>query len=321
MTSHHGPSAPAAFLHALPVLAALASPLQPPVGAPFAADAAGLGRVAVIGDAGTRGRGQRAVARAMSAEHARAPFASVLVLGDNVYEHGEPEWFDAAISEPYAPLFAKGVRFFPVMGNHDVRARLGEAQRAYWGAPRWYKMTIGPADFFAVDTTVLLPRHQKGAYEGALSTASRLAREQLDWLDAELSRSKAAHRIVYGHHPLYVTTAQPAKVAEAGRMRAILEETLRKHGVSLYLSGHEHHYERSEPVGGVVHLISGAGGKRSWWPLFFSSGVSKKLVRSRHFLMLELFAESVRARAVDEEGAVFDEFVLRPSATRGETPR
>lgn len=312
MTRHLGP----ALLCALPVLAAFASPLQPPVGAPFAADAAGLGRVAVIGDAGTRDRGQHAVARALASEHERAPFASVLVLGDNVYEHGEPKWFEGAIREPYAPLFAKGVRFFPVMGNHDVRSGGGEAQRAYWGSPRWYKKTIGPADFFAIDSTVLLPRHQKGAYEGALSTASRLAREQLDWLDAELSRSKAPHRIVFGHHPLHVTTAQPAKVAEAGRMRAILEETLRRHGVSLYLSGHEHHYERSEPVGGVVHVISGAGGKRSWWPLFFSSGVSKQVVRRRHFLVLELSAESVRARAVDAEGAVIDEFVLRPARVR-----
>lgn len=256
----------------------------------------------------------------MADEHERAPFASVLVLGDNVYEHGEPAWFEGAIREPYAPLLAKGVRFFPVMGNHDVRAEGGKAQREYWGAPRWYKKSIGPADFFAIDTTVLLPRHQDGAYEGVLSTASRLAREQLAWLDAELARSTASHRVVFGHHPLYVTTSQLRKLAEARQLRSILEATLRKHGVALYLAGHEHHYERSEPVGGVVHVISGAGGKRSWWPLFFPSGAAERIVRRRHFLMLALSRGEVRARALGADGAVLDEFILRARVAGAAAP-
>lgn len=302
---------------ALAALAALGAPLQPPVGVPFAPDAPGRERVAVVGDAGTRTRGQHEVARALAAEHERAPFASVLVLGDNVYEHGEPAWFEGAIRAPYAPLFAKGVRFFPVLGNHDVRARGGGAQRAYWGAPRWYKKTIGPADFFALDTTILLPRYQDGSYDGELEEVRRLAREQLAWLDAELARSTAPYRIVYGHHPLHLTTAQPRKIYEAKLLRSILEGTLTKRGVGLYLAGHEHHYERSEPAGGVVHVISGAGGKRSWWPLFFSTGASEKVVRRRHFLVLELAGGAVRARAIDSEGAVFDEFILRASAASG----
>lgn len=267
-------------------------------------------RVAAVGDPGTRGRGQRAVAAAMAAEHARAPFAAVLLLGDNVYEDGEPKWFDAALREPYAPLRAGGARFLPVLGNHDVRAGGGDAQRAFWGAARWYKTTIGPAELFAIDTTILLPENQKGAYDGRLPEIRRLAVEQLDWLDEELARSKARHRIVFGHHPLYVSTGERGKVAEAARLRARLEPILRKRRVKLYLAGHEHHYERSEPVGGVVHVISGAGGKLAWWPSLYGSGVAAKIVRRRHFLVLDFPREALRVRALGKDGRFLDEFSI-----------
>lgn len=314
--------APQVLLSALPAPAdaglpsaaitpALMPALQPPVAAPMPADAPGLGRIAVVGDAGTAGRSQRKIADAMAAERARAPFASVLVLGDNVYENGEPEKFDAAIRDPYAALFDGGVRFFPVMGNHDVRAGGGQRQRAYWGAPRWYKKTIGDAEVFALDTTVLLPRHQKKAYDAVMPEVERLAREQLAWLDAELAKSAAKHVIVYGHHPLYVSTNDKGKVSESVLLRAILEPILKKHGVKLYLAGHKHHYERSKPTEGVTHVISGAGAKLSRKRLTYPSGVSEKVVQRRHFLVLETADEGLRVRALDKDGKTLDEFVLR----------
>jgi acid phosphatase len=290
---------------------ALAPALQPPVAAPLPADAPGIGRIAVVGDAGTADGHQRKIADAMAAERARAPYAAVLVLGDNVYQNGEPEKFDAAIRDPYSALFDGGARFFPVMGNHDVRTGGGEQQRAYWGAPRWYKKTIGDAEVFALDTTVLLPRHQKAAYDADLSEAERLGREQLAWLDAELARSTAKHVVVYGHHPLYVSTHDPVKVEESARLRALLEPILLKHGVKLYLAGHKHHYERSRPVGGVTHVISGAGGQLAKEPLIYHSGVAEKVIKRRHFLVLEATEEGLHIRALDKDGAVLDEFVIR----------
>jgi len=292
-------------------LASAAAPLQLPVSAPIAAAGPELARIAAVGDAGTADEHQTRIADAMAAEHARAPFASVLVLGDNVYQNGEPEKFDAAIRDPYAPLFDGGVRFFPVMGNHDVRAGGGEAQRAYWGAPRWYKASIGTVDAFALDTSILIPRHQKHAYDDALPETERLAQEMLDWLDAELGKTTARHVVVYGHHPLYVSTNEEQKVAEAARLRELLEPILLKHGVKLYLSGHKHHYERSRPVGGVTHVISGAGGQLSDKPSTYPSGVAAAVIQKRHFLTLEATPEGLRVRALNKRGDVLDEFVIR----------
>lgn len=310
--------APAGFLTALPaasvpILSApsAVAPLQPPVSAPVPVSAPGLNRLAVVGDAGTMDHHQQAIADAMISEHAKAPFASVLVLGDNVYQDGETEKFDAAIREPYAALFDGGARFFPVMGNHDVRTEHGDPQRAYWGAPRWYKASIGTVDAFAIDTNILIPHHQKHAYDDALPETAAAAREMLEWLDTELGKSTAKHIVVYGHHPLYVSTNEEQKVEESAELRALLEPILKKHGVKLYLSGHKHHYERSAPVDGVTYVISGAGGQLSEKPVVYPSGVAEVVIKKRHFLIMDADDDGLHVRALDKHGEVLDEFVVR----------
>lgn len=287
-------------------------PLQPPIAAPVPVDAPGLARIAVVGDAGTGDAHQRAIAGAMAAERERSPFAAVLALGDNVYRHGEPAKFDGAIRDMYAALFDGGARFFPVMGNHDIRAGDGEPQRRYWGdAPRWFKKTLGDVEVFALDTTVLLPRHQQRSYKDEIPEMERLGREQLAWLDAELAKSAAKHVVVYGHHPLYVSSNEEAKAEETALLRESLEPILLKHGVKLYLSGHQHHYERSRPVDGLVHVVSGAGGGHlSRGPLSYPSGVAEKTLEERHFLVLDVGEDGIRVRALDADGKTLDDFTV-----------
>ncbi|MDE2510082.1 MAG: metallophosphoesterase, partial [Elusimicrobia bacterium] len=167
-------------------------------------------------------------------------------------------------------------------------------------------------DVFALDTTVFLPHHQKHAYASDFPEAERLGREQLAWLDKALGESRADHIVVYGHHPLYVSTDEEQKVEEAARLRALLEPILMKHGVKLYLAGHRHHYERSVPVGGVTHVISGSGGQLSGGDGDrHPSGVAAKVVQKRHFLMLAARPDGLHVTALDKRGAVLDEFVVR----------
>lgn len=302
-------------VRAAPVrIPAVAASLNPGAHVVLAGAAPGLTRIAVFGDAGTRLPGQYEISRALLAEHKLAPFASALVLGDNVYNKGEVENFDASIRDAYSELFGSGVRFFPVLGNHDVRTGGGEQQREYWGAPRWYSTAIGEVDVFALDTTVLLHDlpDMKRSYAGREAELAELKRLQLEWLEQALSKSTAKHKVVFGHHPFYVSTSakEPPKVVEAERMRELLEPVLKKHGVGLYLAGHQHHYERSTPQGGVTHVTSGAGGQLDDRPLFYHSGVASVLEKTRHFLILEVEGDVLRVKAQAADGRVIDEFTL-----------
>lgn len=308
----------AAVIAAAPVrIPPVAASLNPGAHVVLAGAASGVTRIAVFGDAGTRLPGQFEVSRALLSEHKLAPFSSALVLGDNVYNKGEVENFDASIRDAYSELFQDGVRFLPVLGNHDVRTGGGEQQREYWGAPRWYSASLGEVDVFALDTTVLLHDlpDMKRSYAGREAEMAELAARQLEWLERALSKSSAKHKVVFGHHPFYVSTSakEPPKVRESERMRELFEDVLKKHGVGLYLAGHQHHYERSIPQGGVVHVTSGAGGQLDDRPLFYHSGVAAVLEKTRHYLVLEVEGGALRVKAMAADGRVIDEFALGPT--------
>jgi 3',5'-cyclic AMP phosphodiesterase CpdA len=79
---------------------------------------------------------------------------------------------------------------------------------------------------------------------------------QLEWLDRRLAESTAQWKIVYGHHPLY------SHAVESGRYPAMierLEPILIRHGVDVYLAGHDHVLDMMKPVKGVHHITSGGG--------------------------------------------------------------
>ena len=85
---------------------------------------------AVIGDAGTGGRGQRAVCLQMERYAQTYPWEFVLALGDNIYENGEERHFGPKFKDIYRNLTNRGIRFHSTLGNHDRRNRGGMAQVA-----------------------------------------------------------------------------------------------------------------------------------------------------------------------------------------------
>lgn len=218
-------------------------------------------RFAVIGDAGNGSQAQYDVGAQMARTYAERPFASVLVLGDNIYEYGDPRLFDSRIEAPYKKLLDQNVRFYPVMGNHDVMQGYGPQQRAYWGAPAFYSQKLGDnIEVFGIDTTLFLPGYA-GCYKDNPFLAYQQAAVQLAWLEKALADSKAKFKIVFGHYPLYSSGLHGTKEDSTVRLRAILEPVFKKHGVDVYLAGHEHHYEKSQVIEGVQHFVSGAAGK------------------------------------------------------------
>jgi hypothetical protein len=82
-----------------------------------------------------------------------------------------------------------------------------------------------------------------------------------------------------------------------------------RHQVDLVFSGHDHDYERTVPIGGVIYVVSGGGGKdlyeagRSEWTAFSRS--------VRHAVLVRIDGRSLSLEAIEPDGAVFDHLNLK----------
>jgi len=83
---------------------------------------------------------------------------------------------------------------------------------------------------------------------------------------------------------------------------------LAKHGVNLVLSGHDHVYQRFEPVGGVHYVVQGGGGKN-----LYEIEPTDALVASAvqfGFVLVDANPERLELRAITTGGTVLDRLVL-----------
>ena len=77
-------------------------------------------RFAAIADTGVGSKDQYAVANAMLQTYQQEAFPFVLMAGDNIYPYGEISLVKPYFEEPYAPLLSRDVKFYAVLGNHDL---------------------------------------------------------------------------------------------------------------------------------------------------------------------------------------------------------
>jgi tartrate-resistant acid phosphatase type 5 len=283
-------------------------------------------RFAVLGDPGSGTKDQWAIAKQLKKEHAKQPFGSVLVMGDNVYEDGEPHLFEERLYKPYQSLYEKGVRFFPVLGNHDVRKGYGDMQLNYMGAPSFYSIALNKdLELFALDTTTFLPGYEE-CYDKDPMLAQKKTEIQLQWLEKALSESKAKFKIVFGHYPLYSSGDKSEKATwekklandaiAKEKMKKTLEPLLQKHQVDLYLSAHEHHYERSNPINGILHIITGAAGKLKDIAKPTNPDHSRATaLKEFHFMVFELTDAGITFKAVNKKGKTIDNGLLTKQPT------
>jgi predicted MPP superfamily phosphohydrolase len=204
-----------------------------------------LKRFAVIADTGSSNIHQYSVGRALARYHEKNPFDTVLLAGDNIYTNGEFTKIKEAFAIPYEDLLKRGVKFYASLGNHDVRSENGDLQVAYpqfnMQGQRYYTHGQGDVRFFVLETNEIVARQ---------------ASAQLAWLDRELAASKAKWNIVYGHHNIY-----SAGVYKINRVMAEdVAPILKKHQVKLWINGHDHNYQRSQPIDGTTYLVCGGGG-------------------------------------------------------------
>lgn len=207
-----------------------------------------LHRFAVVADTGSGNMNQYAVGRALARYHQKNPLDRILLAGDNIYTNGEFSKIKEAFAIPYKDLLDRGVKFYASLGNHDVRSENGDLQVAYpqfnMQGKRYYTHGTKDVKFFVLETNEIV------------DPSSTARTTQLEWLDRELGASKAKWNIVYGHHNIYS--------AGVYKINAVMERDvtpiLKKHKVKLWINGHDHNYQRSNPIDGITYLVCGGGG-------------------------------------------------------------
>jgi hypothetical protein len=240
-------------------------------------------RVLAFGDYGNGSKNQRDVAAAMKKYHDGKRFDFGITLGDNFYSRGmlstgDPHW-KSWWDEMYDPL---GIQIYASLGNHDwgyADSPAAEVLYTYhsssWRMPRtYYTFTAGPAQFFALDT-------------------NEISRAQLLWLDEQLAASKAAWKIVYGHHPIYSAGTH----SDSPRLIRQLLPVLKSRGADLFIAGHDHDMQHLRAEGGVNFFVAGGAGAGLRVP---TAGPRTLFARAVHgFAVLEVSDRAATVRFID----------------------
>ncbi len=249
-------------------------------------DAGPMVRLAVAGDAGTGGPAAYATTAAMDVLDRQHDFDALLLLGDNIYANGDPTQIDATVFEPFATVLDNGTQLLAVLGNHDVDAGNGPAQAAALGMPGpWYSTVIGDAEIVALDS------NQSANVD------------QLAWLEETLRTSQSRWVIAIMHHPAYSGGWHGSTAGVQEDFVPLFE----RYGVDLALAGHDHDYQRTEPINGITYVVTGAASKLR------PTGVESfsEVAYSVHsFVDLSIYPDRIALQAIDHEGRAIDQFTL-----------
>lgn len=267
-------------------------------------------RLAALGDAG-KGKGksrQYSVAGTFQRLYEAWGFRDgVLLLGDNFYgDEGDQANLRALVrrqfEEPFAFLTDQGIPCYAVLGNHDLAFGLQDFELNYtlfhMQGRRYYSQVFGDhlVEAFMLDSNTL--QSEEGD------------NEQVEWLKKALETSQATWKIVVLHHPIY-SSAQ--KFPGTPSLIERLEPLLISHGVSLVLQGHNHLYERLDPIRGITYVTAGSAGEVRIGNLdpdssLRAAGDDESLV----ILLLEFTPERCHLKAYDSMEKVVDDATFAP---------
>jgi len=194
-------------------------------------------RFVVYGDTRSRPEEHRRVCEGIAAERP----AFVVCTGDLVANGDQWDLWKREFFDPAAPYLA-GCPIWPVRGNHELSAVFYGVLFARPAGRYYYSFDFGNVHFVVLDSS------------------SRRKAEMLEWLEADLSSSRAEWTFAAYHEPTFNIGGHGSTWG-----REDFLPVLERHGVDFVLTGHSHLYERFRPIGPagmkpIVHIVTGGGG-------------------------------------------------------------
>lgn len=212
---------------------------------------------------------------------------ALVTTGDNVYDFGEPKFFEAYLKAPYRALQTTGRPMWATLGNHDVAAGHGAAQLAFLGLPALpYAKRLPGVRFLFLD-------------------ANRPGDEaQTRWLTEQLADPvPPLFTVAVFHQPVFSCGLH-------GRTPEVIQHwypALNSGQVSLVLTGHDHEYQRFLTAEGTTFIVTGGGG-RELYPLIPGCNAPEMRVGAvkHHFTGMEVYSDRMNVTAVAVDGSVID---------------
>ncbi len=267
-------------------------------------------RLFALGDTGSGGESQYAVAAAMKARCKTLGGADgILLLGDNAYQNGmesvdDPQW-QTKIWEPYSSDCLRHLPIFPVLGNHDYKGN-PQAQIDYslinnrWRFPnRFYDVRFGDL------VTVV-------AFDSELSEVClRPTQCTVDFMADALATSRTPWKVVMAHHPLDSSSGHG--FSHTGGLRGFLLKPYLCDRADLWLSGHVHHLEHLAPKDCRLQMFIAGGGGAELYHDVEKVDSSQFVQPVSGFLELEFGPDEMVARFIGTEGQTLYE-TTKPKA-------
>ena len=226
----------------------------------------------------------------------------VFTLGDNVYDNGTAAEFSNCYGPSWGRLSIKS-RTMPVPGNHDYNTAGAAGYYGYFGAAAgdpskgYYAYDQGGWRVYVLNSNCSF-----------VACGSGSAQEQ--WLRADLVANPHACVVAMWHHPRFSSGSTHG----SSTATQALWQALYDNNADLVLSGHEHNYERFQPMTatgaldntrGLVEFVVGTGGRSHYG---FGTILSNSVVRNSDaygVLKLTLSANAWSFSFIPEAGKSF----------------
>jgi hypothetical protein len=236
----------------------------------------------------------------------------LLTVGDNIYNPvgssgtGQPGIFDSYWFTPYAATLRRAP-IFPALGNHDIETANGAWYLKYFYLPqngpateleRNYSFDYGNAHFAVIDANPFV-----NPYDATRSTNIK------NWLAADLAATTQRWKFVLWHQPAYTSSGSGVHSPET-QMQTDIQPLCAQYGVQMVFQGHNHFYERINPISGVNYITTGAGGRSLTFPSVFPTYSAKVNSSVYSFTQVDINGGSLVLREIDATGNQIDLFEL-----------
>ena len=204
--------------------------------------------------------------------------------------------------------FMRNTPYYPVLGNHEKDSPYYYDFFDLPNNERYYYFTVGDALFIVLDSEGLrttIPAYVSEGKEDKYwyDSGVEYMKTQKKWLESVLNLNKEAGFVfIFQHLPLY--SVKKSRVEESKIAREFWGDIFERHGVQIFLNGHDHHYHRAFDNG--THFITAAGAGA---PLYDIDALQPETVsykKIEHFVNVEVNKNNAVLHVIDIDGNEFD---------------